>query len=636
MQKNKIQSFNFRRGLLASAVVAGMGVSSVQAFEVDTGNPDLVVRFDNTIKGTYAQRVQAANSKMANAWNYNDGNRNFSSGSPVSQRIDVLTEIDVIYKENMGFRVSGNTWYDAAYENVGNNNNVAPNRVLDTGTPTARTTNSGLTNYADRYYNGPSAEFLDYFVFGSTEVGESSLLSGKIGSTTSFWGETLFSTIHSIAYGQSGIDAGKAFAVPGTEAKELFIPREQIQASFVLNEEWSFAAQAFFGWDATRFPESGTYFGFNDGIQEGGDSMNLILAPAASLNPALPGFFYVNNQHNLTPDDTGDFGLAAKWAPEWLDGTAGFYYRNTSDILQTVMIDPVDAIPLASPIGTPLSAKSRFGTSGANVGNYSQVWQDDIDIYGFSLSKSIAGVSVGFDLNYRENMPLLSTTAVVIGGPLATPGAASIALGTPGFVSANYNKDDLAAKGKTIHAVLNGIMTFADSPIWDAASMASEFTASHVIDVTDNEQLYTGESWYRGIDKPTSVAYTFATNFTPTWYQVAPGVDLSLPLTINQGIGGESAVQGGGNRSVGAYSVGIGADVYTQYRFDLKYIENFGKFDTCKNAGGATGSGIQGDGATPGANGLYNCTPGQITSQGGLPSKVSDRGMVALTFKTTI
>ena len=111
MQKNKIQSFNFRRGLLASAVVAGMGVSSVQAFEVDTGNPDLVVRFDNTIKGTYAQRVQAANSKMANAWNYNDGNRNFSSGSPVSQRIDVLTEIDVIYKENMGFRVSGNTWY---------------------------------------------------------------------------------------------------------------------------------------------------------------------------------------------------------------------------------------------------------------------------------------------------------------------------------------------------------------------------------------------------------------------------------------------------------------------------------------------------------------------------------------------
>ena len=628
MQKNKIQSFNFRRGLLASAVVAGMGVSSVQAFEVDTGNPDLVVRFDNTIKGTYAQRVQAANSKMANAWNYNDGNRNFSSGSPVSQRIDVLTEIDVIYKENMGFRVSGNTWYDAAYENVGNNNNVAPNRVLDTGTPTARTTNSGLTNYADRYYNGPSAEFLDYFVFGSTEVGESSLLSGKIGSTTSFWGETLFSTTHSIAYGQSGIDAGKAFAVPGTEAKELFIPREQIQASFVLNEEWSFAAQAFFGWDATRFPESGTYFGFNDGIQEGGDDLNLILGPSSALPiPGLPGFLYVNNRHNLEADDTGDFGLAAKWAPEWLDGTAGFYYRKTSDVLQTVLVNPADNLLTdSSAIGTPIPGLP-IGSQGANVGEYSQVWSDNIDIYGFSLSKSIQGVSVGFDLNYRENMPLLSTTAVAVGGAAPLALAPVTLAGQPGYLEENWNKNDLAPKGKTIHAVLNGIMTFADSPIWDAASMSSEFTASHVIDVTDNEQLYKGESWYRGIDKPTSVAYTFATNFTPTWYQVAPGVDLSLPLTINQGIGGESAVQGGGNRSAGAYSVGVGADIYNQYKFDLKYIENFGKFDTCENTT---------DGATPGANGLYNCEPGQITSFGGLQSQVSGRGMVALTFKTTI
>lgn len=388
----------------------------------------------------------------------------------------------------------------------------------------------------------------------------------------------------------------------------------------MLNEEWSFAAQAFFGWDASRFPESGTYFGFNDAIQEGGDSLNAILRS----NPLGPGFLYVNNERNLTPDDTGDFGLAAKWAPEWLDGTAGFYYRNTSDVLQTVYVRPVDSLAQATPIGAA-------GAQGLNVGTYNQVWQDDIDIYGFSLSKSIAGVSVGFDLNYRENMPLLSTTAVEIGGPLGTPAAGSIALGMPGFVAANANKDDLAAKGKTIHAVLNGIMTFADSPIWDALSVSSEFTASHVIDVTDNEQLYKGESWYRGIDKPTSMAYTFATNLTPTWYQVAPGVDLTLPLTINQGIGGESGVQGGGNRSVGAYSVGIGADLYNQYKFDLKYIENFGKFDTCE-------TGL--DGATPGSGSalspLYSCEIGQITSFGGLPSQVSDRGMVTLTFKTTI
>jgi hypothetical protein len=62
-------------------------------------------------------------------------------------------------------------------------------------------------------------------------------------------------------------------------------------------------------------------------------------------------------------------------------------------------------------------------------------------------------------------------------------------------------------------------------------------------------------------------------------------------------------------------------------------VDNFGPFDTCNTAGSA---GNPGDGATPGANGQYNCTPGQATAFGGPPSQLKDRGMVTFTFKTTI
>lgn len=617
MKNNKMHVVNLRRGLLASAVLVGMGLSTAQAFELDTGNEDLNIRFDNTVKLNYAQRVESANSKIANSWNLNDGDRNFSSGSAVSQRVDVLTELDVVWKRQMGFRVSANTWYDNAYNNTGNDN--ASTNQLNNGYRDA----DHQSGYFKRYYNGPSSEFMDAFVFGSMEVGDASLLSAKLGSTTSFWGESLFSVTHGNSFGQSGVDVSKALAVPGTEAKELFIPREQFQATLNINSEWTVAGQYFLGWDASRLPESGSYLSFNDNIQFGGHNLTAILAPAAAVNASLPGFLYVQNAKTYEPDDSGDFGLMVKWAPEWLDGTMGFYYRNTSDVLPNVVITPsFTGASGATPVGTPLNP--LFGTQGAIVGNYNIVYADDIDIYGFSLSKNLGDASIGFDLNYRENMPLASVTAVVANDTALAPAA----LGgvRPGYVTGfSGNSDDMVAKGKTVHAVLNTLMTYADSPLWDSLSVAAELQYSHLVSVDKNENLYKGESWYRGVDKATKNFYGVNLNVTPTYYQVLPGMDMYLPMSISQGIGGRSQVAQGGSQGAGSYSVGVAADFYSKYRFDLKYVDNFGDVETCDDA--AAG------GATPGANGQYNCVLGQVTST---VAPLKDRGMVTLTFKTTI
>lgn len=596
--KNNKTCHGVQPSVLASALLVGLGAMPVHALELDTGIEDLQVRFDNTVKLNYAQRVESANSKLANAWNNNDGDRNFSAGSAVSQRIDVLHELDVVYRKQFGFRVSGNSWYDHAYDNVGSDNpatNQFQNGVADS---------RKLSGYAERYFNGPSSEFLDAFVFGSTEIGDESMLSMKVGSHTQYWGESILAFAHGNSYGQSGLDIAKGLAVPGTEAKELFIPRNQISMNFTLNPELSFGAQYFLGWDASRLPESGTYLGFNDAIQHGSDDLSLIAQPNPLYGrvPGAPQFLRLTGGHTFTPDKHGDFGLMLRWSPEWLDGSLGVYYRKTSDILPNIALQP-------SAVGMPQLM------SGV-VGSYNQFYVDDIDIYGLSLSKSIAGVSVGVDLNYRENMPLASVPANV--NPLAPAG-------TPGFIS-SFDGDNGVARGKTVHAVVNGLTTFAETPVWDGASLLVELAYSRWLDVTDNKQLFKGEDWYRGVDKVTRDNYVMGVNFTPTWYQVFPGVDVQLPATYNVGLDGESAVQLGGNKDSGSYSVGVGVDLRNQYRFDLKYVDNFGPFDTC-------GSPV--DGATPGANGQYNCTPGQATAFAGTPSQLKDRGMVTFTFKTT-
>jgi len=611
MNNNNICHTNLRRGFLASAIMAGLGFIPAQAFEFDTGSEDWAVRFDNTLKLNYAQRVESANSKLASSFNNDDGNRNFSAGSAVSQRVDLLTELDVVYKEQMGFRVSSNSWYDHAYDKVGSFN-PATNQ-LNNGQPDSRT----ISSYADRYYNGPSAEILDAFVFGSMELGDGALLSAKLGSHTQYWGESILSFAHGNSYGQSGLDISKALAVPGTEAKELFIPRNQLSTSLTLNPELTLGAQYFLGWDASRLPESGTYLGFNDGIQGGGDNLSLI----GGVNPffGTPGpiganqFLRLTNGHVFTPNKRGDFGLMAKWSPEWLDGTLGFYYRNTSDILPNLVLQP--------------SAVGPAQLISGNVGSYNQFYVDDIDIYGISLSKNIGGVSVGFDLNYRENMPLASVPATV--------SPAEAAAGLPGFIS-SFDGDNGVARGNTVHAVLNGLATFGESPVWDASSLLVELAYSRWLDVTENEQLFKGESWYRGVDKVTKDNYVLGVNFNPTWYQVFPGIDIYLPVNYSIGLKGQSAVLMGGNEDAGSYSVGVGMDVRKQYRFDLSYVDNFGPFDTCSAGGTGPAGGIQGGGATPGANGMYNCAPGQPTAFAGTSPQLKDRGMVTLTFKTTL
>lgn len=643
--KSNNSHLNLRRNLLASAILAA-SMPAAQAFEFDTGSEDWSVRFDNTVKYNYGVRAESADKRMLATPNSNDGDYNFrKSGTNITNRVDLLSELDVVYQNAMGFRVSAAGWYDKAYDNTGSNSNPFVNGngaqsgqvLVDPRTPLITADGVGfgnphLSRYAKRYYSGPSGEILDAFVFYSTEVGEQSLFSAKAGQHNVFWGETILNPVHSVSYGQAGLDLAKLSASPGTEAKELFIPRNQISASFTVNPELTIGAQYFLNWDEARLPEAGTYYGGSDLLGQGAQSYLLgdTGTPGFLLQDALTS---IRRGEDLTPDDRGDWGVMAKWSPEWLDGTLGAYYRKTSDILPQAWLD-ASSFSIAGALPLPGGAVPNLLNSLA-TGTYQFAYGDDIDIYGISLSKEFGGVSVGSDLNFRQNMPLASIPAVLSSSsPLGLGNGFAVlpprTAGTGVVFATPEDGDSMTATGDTLHWTLNGLMTIADTPLFDSATLLAELYYSNLLNLdSENEALYKGKSSYRGIDKPTRDNWGLAVNFTPTWYQVFPGVDLSAPMSINVGLDGVSPVVAGGAEDAGTYAIGLGAAIYNKYYVDLKYVDAFGKSQSCKDG--------QTDGTTPNAFDAeqdYTCYAGGYTAFTG-GGTTEDRAAVYLTFKTT-
>jgi hypothetical protein len=610
-----------RRRAVALAVASLLAAAgSAQAFEIDTGNDDLTMRWDNTFRYNVGWRVQSQNPVITGNVNADDGDRNFKSGSVVTNRLDILSEFDLVWQKKYGVRVSADAWGDAAYNHFDDTNTASANTLVN-GLPVA----GALSPYTKRYARGPSGEMLDWFTFGNFDIGDIPV-SVKVGQHTVYWGESLFlvGLVHSIAYSQNSVDQWKGLANPGTEAKELFRPRGGVTVQAQPMSDLSIAGQWFYNWQAVRAPESGTYLSNLDPLNFGGDSTVLGPNPFAAVIPGAPTNLRLWNNNIVQPSryssSIGDFGVNARWSPEWLGGTLGLYYRNATDILPQLLATPgVATLPAATCTaigGTALTPTTCLINNKATTvadlqkygkaGTYQTAYGNNIHMYGLSLSKEFFGVSVGAEVSYRQNMPLVSDAVNVLPAPLAaiTPGAIAT-------TSVPSNGDTPGARGNTWHGLVNGLYTLPSTPLFDTANISVEFAGMHLDSVTQNPAVYKGRASYSAIDKPTTNFLGAAATFTPTWFQVFPGADITMPLTWTQGLSGTAATLFGGNKNTGNWSAGVGAIIYQKYLINLSYIGYFGNYST---AGGASC--------------VQNCFAGTNAA-------LSDRGWVSLTFKTT-
>jgi len=553
----------FTPGRVAAAAALTLLAGGASAIEFDTGVPDLTVRWDNSVRLNLATRVESRDDKIGNSALADEGTYSFDKGDMVAKRFDLLSEFDVVYKKRFGARVSATAWYDGAYGSESRSNPNAP--LVNIPSYVGRQ----YSNTTKRLYRGGTGEIMDAFVFGGVDIADIPV-QAKLGRHSVYWGESLFlgGNVHSVAYAQNPLDLQKGFATPGTEVKELFRPLNQLSVQAQVSDTVSVAAQALLEWEPARYPEGGTYTGPVDFVFNGPDRQFLSAGLGfASRGPASE------------PKQRGEWGVAARWSPAWLDGTLGFYYRNYADKLPQVLLTNV----------------------AANASVYNLIYADQIELLGVSLAKNVAGVSLGAEISQRRNTPLNSQ---VLG----------VAPGLPD------RGDTKGARGDTWHALVNLLGTIPKTPMFDIASWGAELQWSRWSKVRSGENLFNALGYtpcnatatapaknrWDGCVTKNYAGVAFA--FTPTWFQVFPGVDLSAPFTYAIGIDGNSAVTFGGNQGLGNYTIGVSADVQQKYRFDLKYIDFVGRY---KDNGTA------------------------VTTTNGLTTYLKDRGFVSLTFKTT-
>ncbi len=563
--KHFFGGLGFRTAMTLTALASGCSwVGIAHAFTFDAG-PDWAVNFDNSIQYTAGWRAQAIDPKIGNHLFFSQGDYKFpDKGDMVTSRIQDLVEFQAIYKRNQGVRMTGSVWKDFAYDDVARTNPNHPAFAALNAYPSGH-----YSDYTKRYFL-QGGELLDAFAFLNTEVAGTPVYL-KAGRLTQFWGNSFFFGFSNIAYSQHPLDYIKGFSQPGSEVKELFLPRKQVMLSADLSPELSVTGQYFFEFRPNRYPESATYLGFFDILYDG--------PPGAG---ALAGFGITQNDGLVEPKDNNrNWGLKVTWSPKWAGGDMGFYYRR---------LDEVDSWPaLINP----------------DTGHLQDTFATGVDLYGFSYEKTFGLVSTGFEVSQRRKT----------------------ALNSAALVAANEG-----ARGTITNVIANALVQLGKTPIFDTGILLAELSYTHLNSVTGNAQFYNGVgtanclkdnagpapgTWRDGCATKNAVA--FAVLFDPQWLQVLPSIDINTPISYTWGAYGNPAYRAGGfyARGTNIYSVGIKATYQQKYSLSLQY--NGYHWRTGNTADNGLGAGLP---AYAGFGG------------NGAPS-LNDRGWLQLQFKTS-
>ena len=421
-------------GFIILLILLALGVPSVSAFNIDTGNPDWRIAWDNTLTYSAVYRLNDQNDELIANPNMDDGDRNFDKGL-VMNRIDLLSELDISFKR-FGVRFSGAGWYDQVYNE--SNDNDSP------------TTVNQLSNDYDEFgddtrdLHGRYAELLDAFTFGSTYLGNTKF-SYRAGQFAQWWGESFFFGGNGVAAGLSPVDLPKAGTMPNAQGKEMIIPVPQVGATLQMTPNLELGAYYQFKWEPGRWFGSGSYFAFVDLI--GTAEPDFLIAGADNTGNTGPLFYRVDN---LDARDDGQYGAKLKYTtPGGID--LGLYYLNYH--WKEIGGDNLVVNPVA--------------------GEYSMFFPEDIKLYGVSANAAFGIWTIGAEVTYREDTLLVSKDNTVL----------------------SWDDDPTPALGDTLHYNLNLFMPGLPSNFFsDTSDFIFEIGGNTRMRVTENEDMLDPEA----------------------------------------------------------------------------------------------------------------------------------------------
>ena len=506
---------------IATAIVTMglLGATAAHAFEIQTGNPDWTVRWDNTFKYSLMTRLedrQPGLSTGPSADNGNDGNNNFSKGL-VSNRLDWFTELD-LEGPGYGARVSAAAWYDSVYNGRTDNTTTTSNHVPASAFPSET-----------RDLMGRKAELLDAFVYANFDLGERPA-SVRLGRHTLLWGESLFFGANGIAGGQAPLDVIKLSSVPNTTFKEAALPTGKLSGQVQLTPEVAVGAYLTYDWQPTRLVPVGAYLSTSD-----------VMGPGAERLVTGLGTFV--RAEDLEAKDSGQGGLQVRFRVPSIDTDFGLYatryHATTPSNINTVALGAPPALQASS---------------------FRWIYHEGVRAYGASFAKSVGEWGLAGELSVRKNAPLASSGQTTL---------ASIGVNT----GLNNNTNPGYAVGETAHAQFSWLASLGPSFLSKEASFVGEVAWNQRTKVTRNERMLNPNA-----DKS---ATAMRMVYSPSYRQVMPGLDLTPSIGLGYTWGKSSAVGPAfGPDEGGDISLGLAGTYLGKWNFGINYVRYLGEAGT--------------------------------------------------------
>lgn len=490
--------------------------------------------WDTTTKYSNAFRVQSRSNTLVNPavnplnGNQDDGDRDFKGGL-ISDRLDILSEMDLTYKSHYGIRASAAAWGDQVYHSTSSNNSPT--------TWNAVSVIPGQFPEQTRDLQMAHIELLDAFAFGKYSFGESSSISFRGGKFAQQYGESLFFGGQGIAGGMAPIDLIKLLGVPSSQFKEIIRPVPQVSMDLQINSKVSVGAYYQLGWEETRFPPVGSYFSVVDILGGGAERLVTGFDPTVGLYGLPTAFVHTKD---LDPKTWGQFGGQLKIrASHGVD--VGFYAIQFHEKAGQLYLSP---FILSPPVVTP---------STEEIGTFSWVYPENVKAFGASATKTFGNFNWAVELSGRVHQDLTAD------GSTVTP-----------FIQADNNHHPQYAIGDAINGQISFIASVPPNFIAKEASWAGELAWNELISITSNPQ--------KNLDPNTTKhAVGFRTVYEPVYRQWKPGADLSFPIGFAFFPMGKSAVYNSfGPDKGGDYTLGVALAFRDVWRFGLSFNGYYG------------------------------------------------------------
>lgn len=462
-----LKQLNLRSTLLSIAVGLASTTQAV-AMELNLGDDsELAGSFDVTLG--YAAAIRATDARQkdwATAPNVLSDSRVPDSGDVISNIFKTAVQLKLDWR-NYGFVSNATYQYDTEIMN---------------GDAIDFLGNSTDWTDAAEDYAGSRFDLLDAYIYAGYDIGENPL-EIRAGKQVINWGEGLF-FIDGISI-QVPLNFNK-LVTPGSELKEAFIGVDALYAQMGIGDASSIEAYLQTNWRRTEFPPRGTFYG-DDAFFRGGEEVDPVLEVPM-------------RDRDQEPDDNGKLDISG-WGVSGRttlgDTEYGAYYSRYHETLPFVTAN----------------------TPGLSLTGLAQIWPEDLDMFGLSMSTTVGTWSVSAEIAYRPDRPLFQD--------LSSPAAFT----NPELT--NVEEHDTASFS------VNGIWLGGALPLGiDAQVVIVQFGLDYVDG--DLSNLMPQNFITRGSRSVDDLSYGAIVEWAGTWQSFRPGTDLSLDIFLQKDIHGNS------------------------------------------------------------------------------------------------